>query len=342
MAANYITSAEQTMLLVRRIAAHLAVEPNLPAPEDLTRGEVDAWIRALNTGIHSRVIDLLALPVLECLLYMRSRNLGCKTKHLRRAPPEMFRPVVVNPWVREDVVVNREHLPWIPGDRHVDSNDDAEDVVERVERAVIVHRGDDVEADFTIPEGEGTQFESTQFENTQHDGTQQDANEDGDAVGDTQPETTLLNGTGHQINKDDDSALPSIEQTAAEKDSPLQNTEQSVVEIDAGPLPETKEVKSTYRTRSKTVAKADVTMQDAPEQDDSSQDGPDRIYCICNDLVGGTMVQCDNYKDSDCKGKWFHLKCAGLPRSPAKNVHWYCMDCRKKLGRGLFTSGVVR
>ena len=71
MAANYITSAEQTMMLVRRIAAHLAVEPNFPAPEDLTRGEVDAWIRALNTGIHGRVIDLLALPVLECLLYMR-------------------------------------------------------------------------------------------------------------------------------------------------------------------------------------------------------------------------------------------------------------------------------
>lgn len=71
MAANYITSAEQTMILVRRIATHLAVEPNLPSPEDLTRGEVDAWIRALNTGINSRVIDLLALPVLECLLYMR-------------------------------------------------------------------------------------------------------------------------------------------------------------------------------------------------------------------------------------------------------------------------------
>lgn len=227
-------------------------------------------------------------------LNISDRNLGCKTKHLRRAPPEMFRPVVVNPWVREDVVVNREHLPWIPGDRHVDSNDDAEDVVERVERAVIVHRGDDVEADFTIPEGEGTQPE-----NNQHDGTQRNANEDDDAVGDTQLETTLFNGTGHQVNKDDDSALPSIEQTAAEQDSPLQNTEQSVVEIDAGPLPETKEVKSTYRTRSKTVAKADVTMQDAHEQDDSSQDGPDRVYCICNDLVGGTMVQCDNYKDSD-------------------------------------------
>ncbi|KAG9674105.1 hypothetical protein KCU99_g3686, partial [Aureobasidium melanogenum] len=340
MAANYITSAEQTMILVRRLAAHLAVEPNLPAPEDLTRGEVDAWIRALNTGIHSRVIDLLALPVLECLLYMRGRNLGCKTKHLRRAPSEMFRPVVVNPWVREDVVVDREHLPWIPGDRHVEtveSNDDVEDVVVTEEQAVIVHDGDDVETDFTIPEEEGTQLENTQFDDTQLDDTEQNVDKDDGADGDTQ-----LNGTEHRDDEDDSSALPSIEQTVAEQDSALQNTEQDVVETDSSPLPETAAVKSNYHTRSKTKQNADATMEDAPEQDDSSQDDPDRIYCICNDTVGGTMVLCDNYKDNDCKGKWFHLKCANLPRSPAKNVHWYCMDCRKKLGRGLLSSGVVR
>ena len=71
MATDYINPAEQTMVLVRSIAAHLAEEPNLPAPENLTRGEVDAWIRALETGINGRVIDMLALPVLECLLYKR-------------------------------------------------------------------------------------------------------------------------------------------------------------------------------------------------------------------------------------------------------------------------------
>jgi hypothetical protein len=70
MAADFNTSAEQIMTLIRSIATHLAAEPNLPAPENLTRGEVDAWIRALNTGLNGRVIDMLALPVLECLLYM--------------------------------------------------------------------------------------------------------------------------------------------------------------------------------------------------------------------------------------------------------------------------------
>ncbi|KAG9518472.1 hypothetical protein KCV07_g5541, partial [Aureobasidium melanogenum] len=340
MAANYITSAEQTMILVRRLAAHLAVEPNLPAPEDLTRGEVDAWIRALNTGIHSRVIDLLALPVLECLLYMRGRNLGCKTKHLRRAPSEMFRPVVVNPWVRDDVVVDREHLPWIPGDRTVgtvDGNDDVEDVSDTEVQAVIVHHGDDVEADFTMPEGESTQLENTQFDDTQLDDTEHNVNKDDGADGDTQ-----LNGTEHRDDEDDSSALPSIEQTVAEQDSALQNTEKDVVETDSSPLPEATAVKSNYHTRSKTMQNADATTEDAPEQDDSSQDDPDRIYCICNDTVGGTMVLCDNHKDNDCKGKWFHTACVNLRKAPPENVHWYCMDCRKKLRRGIFSNGTVR
>jgi hypothetical protein len=71
MAIDFITSAEHTMTLVRFIATHLAAEPNLPAPENLTRGEVDAWIRVLDTGMNDRTIDMLALPVLECLLYKR-------------------------------------------------------------------------------------------------------------------------------------------------------------------------------------------------------------------------------------------------------------------------------
>ncbi|KAH0335218.1 hypothetical protein KCU81_g9091, partial [Aureobasidium melanogenum] len=351
MAANYIASAEQTMILVRRIAAHLAVEPNLPAPEDLTRGEVDAWIRALNTGIHSRVIDLLALPVLECLLYMRGRNLGSKTKHLRRAPSERFRPVVVNPWVREDVTLNREHLPWIPGDRLVEtfeSNDNVEDVVETEGQVAIVHQGDDMEEDSTIPEGQGTQLENpqlavSQLDDTQPDDTQQNADEDDSADGDTQLANTQLNDTEQQIQDDSAlSALPSIEQTVAEEDPALQNTEQSVIETDPDPLHETKGVKSNYNTRSKAVPNADVPMEDAPEQYDPSREYPGRIYCICNDTVGGTMVLCENHRDNDCKGKWFHLRCAGLHRSPAKNVRWYCMDCRKKLGRGLLHNGVVR
>lgn len=249
----------------------------------------------------------------------------------------MFQPVIVNPWVREDVILNSEHLPWILGDRHVTRvNDDAEDAVvtdqqdvvvrqdddvNTGQQAIIAHQGDDVEADFTSPEGESTQLENTQLENTQTDGTQQ------------------------RVDQDDDSVLLS--------------TEPRTVETNAAPLPEISATKTTYRTRSQAVQNADIAMEDAPEQDESSSDDPDRIYCICNDSVdSGTMIQCDNHRDTvvshhhigcalftnkdfKCKGKWFHLKCVGLTRTPANDVHWFCIDCRKKLRRGIFSKGMV-
>lgn len=221
--------------------------------------------------------------------------------------------MVVNPWVREDVTLNREHLPWIPGDRHVpngESNDAVEDVVETEGQVAIVPQGDDMEADSAILEGEGTQLGDTQLHITQLDHTQQNTNED-DSMndGDTQPENAQVNGPEQQI-EDDESALSSIERTVAEQEPALQNAEQSVVETDADPLPETKGVKSNYNTRSKSVKKnadvimEDVSEQDAPEEDtpeqyDPSQDHPGRIYCICNDTVGGTMVLCDNHRDND-------------------------------------------
>lgn len=207
----------------------------------------------------------------------RGRNLGCKTRHLRRAPSEMFRPVVVNPWVREDVTLNQEHLPWIPGDRHetqpVGNNDDAEDamatdqqarITDRQtavtnEQAIVVHQSEDEDTDLTIPDGESTQLAPAE-QNVDEDDNRDDIN------------------------------------------PALQNTEQETVEEEASlsPREETPETKTTYRTRSQAVNNTDVTMQDASEQDESSSDDPDRVYCICQDLVdGGTMIQCDNHRDSD-------------------------------------------
>ncbi|KAI4725416.1 hypothetical protein E4T49_06862 [Aureobasidium sp. EXF-10728] len=339
--ADYITSAEQTMMLVRRIAAHLSEEPNLPAAENLTRGEVDAWIRALNTGIHGRVIDLLALPVLECLLYMRSsgRNLAWKTKHLRRAPCEMFQPVVVNPWAREDVILDRENLPWIPGDRHqaIEMNDDAEDALNTDEQAVVEHQ--DTGEDFTSPDGEGTQL----------DDTLQDIDEDDQLAQPAIEQTT-----------DDEFAQPAIEQTTDDQDAAL--------------LPSPAAAETTHHPSSQANQNADTLMEDVPEQDRSedntsthstssqenpahslsptskdspnlAQDNPDRtLWCICNgpDPEDGTyMVLCNNHEDNDCKGKWYHLSCVGLQRNPPKEVDWYCGDCRKKFNVGVYSNGCV-
>lgn len=264
----------------------------------------------------------------------------------------MFHPVVVNPWVREDVILNREHLPWIPGDVHqtTQNNDNADNAVVTDEQAVVVHHGDKMEEDFTMPDGEGTQLEGAQQSADEDDGDHQDS------ALQTTEQSVITERTDTQleqeIDKDDD----------AGDDSALPTTEQDTVQKDASPLLETPTINNTYHTRSQAVQNADVTMQDVSEQDESSSDDPDRIYCICNDSVdGGTMVQCDNHRDNDvschhvksfsilfanrdpkCRGKWFHLKCVGLSRTPADDVRWYCMDCRKKLRRGVFSKGIVK
>lgn len=62
-------SLNDIMNLVRHLASHLAAEPNLPSVRELTRGEVDAWIRALDVDIEPRAVDFLSVPVLELLLH---------------------------------------------------------------------------------------------------------------------------------------------------------------------------------------------------------------------------------------------------------------------------------
>ncbi|KAI4720011.1 hypothetical protein E4T48_03799 [Aureobasidium sp. EXF-10727] len=323
--ADYITSAEQTMMLVRRIAAHLAKEPNLPAAENLTRGEVDAWIRALNTGIHGRVIDLLALPVLECLLYMRGRNLAWKTKHLRRAPCEMFQPVVVNPWVREDVTLDRENLPWIPGDRHqaIEINDDAEDAVNTEGQAAIEHR--DTEEDFTSPDGEGTQL----------DDTLQDIDED----------EHLAQPAIEQTTDDQDTALlpsPTAAETTHHTSSQANQNADTLME-DVPEQDDSEDNTSTHSTSSHENPPAHSTSPTNQDSLNLAQDNPDRtLWCICNGPDHGTyMVLCNNHEDNDCKGKWYHLSCVGLQRNPPKEVDWYCGDCRKKFNVGVYSNGCV-
>ncbi|CAD0111860.1 unnamed protein product [Aureobasidium uvarum] len=325
MAADYITSAEQTMTLVRRLAAHLAAEPNLPAAENLTRGEVDAWIRALNTGIHGRVIDLLALPVLECLLYMRGRNLAWKTKHLRRAPSEMFQPVIVNPWVQEDVTLNRDNLPWIPGDRHqaIEINDDAEDPVDTDEQAVIEQQ--DTEEDFTSPEGEGTQLDDTLQNVDEHDHS---------ALQTIDQET-------------DDQDPPLLPVTTAEATSHTRSPANHNADIVMQDVPEQddSEESSSAHSNPDHENPPHSTSKTSEESPNLAYDHPDRtLWCTCNgpDPENGTyMVLCDNHEDNDCKGKWYHLSCVGLQRNPPKGLDWYCEDCRKKFNLGVYSNGCV-
>jgi inhibitor of growth protein 3 len=58
------------------------------------------------------------------------------------------------------------------------------------------------------------------------------------------------------------------------------------------------------------------------EMDEDAQD--DTKYCYCGEVSYGDMVACDN---ADCKGQWFHWKCAGITEEP--EGEWLCRDCAK-------------
>ena len=54
-----------------------------------------------------------------------------------------------------------------------------------------------------------------------------------------------------------------------------------------------------------------------------------QLYCYCRkEYDGSKMIGCDG---PDCKYEWFHYKCVGIKRAPAKDKKWYCDDCKKQL-----------
>lgn len=58
------------------------------------------------------------------------------------------------------------------------------------------------------------------------------------------------------------------------------------------------------------------------EMDDIAED--DTKYCYCGQVSYGNMVACDN---ADCKGQWFHWKCAGITEEP--QGEWLCKNCAR-------------
>lgn len=48
------------------------------------------------------------------------------------------------------------------------------------------------------------------------------------------------------------------------------------------------------------------------------------VYCVCQRVAYGPMVQCD---DDSCAISWFHYECVGLAAEP-KGL-WYCSGCKK-------------
>lgn len=252
------------------------------------------------------------------------RNLVWKVNHLRRAPCEKFRPVIVNPWISaEGVPSNHNQLPWIPGDRlrPVEINGDAEEPADPDEDTM-AEQDDDMEEDFTEIDGEGTHLESPHNIDTDKDSTlttQQSIDEQDDIV--------LLNTVAAEAVQD--TRLPSVDDENI--------TVQDVLEqIDSAE-------ESSTPNNTENEKPTQPTSPDSEEDPDPASDDQGRTnWCICNgEYTGSIMIECKNCEDPDCKGKWYHTACVELARPPAKTVDWYCGGCRKKLKLGVYSNGCV-
>ena len=253
------------------------------------------------------------------------RNLVWKVNHLRRAPCEKFRPVIVNPWISaEGVPSNHNQLPWIPGDRlrSVEINGDTEDPANPDEDVDVADQDDDMEEDFTGIDGEGTQLDLARNIDKDNDSTltiQQSI--------DVQDDTVLLNTVAAETVQD--IRLPSVDDENITMQDVLEQNDSE----EGSSTPNNVENEKPTRT----------TSPDSEENPDPTSDGQDRAnWCICDgEYTGSTMIECKNCEDPDCKGKWFHTACVELARPPAKTVDWYCGDCRKKLKLGVYSNGCV-
>jgi hypothetical protein len=268
------------------------------------------------------------LPLFKLSLILFSgRNLAWRVKHLRRDPCEKFKPVVVNPWIPENVPSIRKNGPWIPGDRHqaIEINDDAEDAVNTDEQAMVVDSYD-AEEDFTSPEGEGTQLnDSLQDVDKDNDSalTTQQSTEEQDAalllstaVAETAQDTSLS-----PVDDDDDNDV-AMQDALQQDDSAEDSDTHSNTEVEK-------------TTRSTSLANED-------EHDPADDDPARNLWCICNGEDNGTpMVLCNNADDPDCKGKWYHRTCVNMERQSTDKIDWYCGDCRKKLKLGVYSNGCV-
>jgi hypothetical protein len=248
------------------------------------------------------------------------RNLAWTVKHLQRAPCEKFQPVIVNPWIPVDVPSNRTHLPWILGDRHqaIEISDDAEDPVDPDEQETIVEDQDvDVEEDFSLPDGEGTQL----------DRSPQDIDKDNDSTLTTQQSlnkqgaTVLLSTAAAEIAMDTTSPSTHDDDDIAMQDASEQNDSAAISSENEKPSQPTS-----------------LASEDESDHDESGR----TLWCVCNgEDTGTSMTQCHNHNDPACKGKWYHHTCVDLTRPPPKHMDWYCDDCRKKLKLGVYSNGCV-
>jgi len=96
---------------------------------------------------------------------------------------------------------------------------------------------------------------------------------------------------------------------------------------------------ATSSTSSGSAVPAAATVASTAAVPEEYIDPDEPRYCVCGDVSWGTMIGCDN--EENCEREWFHLSCVGLDDMPPRRTSWYCPDCRRKLGKGVGSNGLV-
>jgi hypothetical protein len=93
-----------------------------------------------------------------------------------------------------------------------------------------------------------------------------------------------------------------------------------------GKLPVTKHLKKNRKGR-KSIKKEDDDLISSEEDSDvlGDTDENEPLYCLCNRISFGNMVECSN---EACSIEWYHFGCIGMRKAPKGK--WYCPKCRSR------------
>jgi hypothetical protein len=106
----------------------------------------------------------------------------------------------------------------------------------------------------------------------------------------------------------------------------IQKEEEASVVQSFGKLPITKHSKKSGKNRKVRKSKSTRDESDSDsEATPAEADENEPLYCICNRISFGNMVECSN---DSCSIEWFHFGCIGMRKAPKGK--WYCPKCRSR------------
>lgn len=105
--------------------------------------------------------------------------------------------------------------------------------------------------------------------------------------------------------------------------------EEGTKNVAFGKLPVTKHSKKNGKNRkgrkSKSIKEEDESDSESDVVLPETTDENEPLYCLCNRVSFGNMVECSN---EACSIEWFHFGCVGMKKAPKGK--WFCPKCRSR------------